>query len=136
MFSKSKCRSLLAAVILTATAISAYAQQPIDGFLPRTFSNSNGAKMPYRLFIPPAYDATHSYPLIVYLHGGAGNGTDNVSQISGGNIEGTHVWTTMEVAVVGAPLAAPAADQTIGAEATCPNSRRASAKLRNFSSIV
>jgi len=96
MFAKSKCRSILAAVVFAALAIAAHAQQPIDGFLPRTFTNSKGAKMPYRLFIPPTYDAIHSYPLIVYLHGGAGNGTDNVSQISGGNTEGTHVWATKE----------------------------------------
>jgi predicted peptidase len=92
---------LLRKSILTLAAVFVFmsparAQRPIDGFLPRTFTNSNGAKMPYRLFIPPTYDAIHSYPLIVYLHGGAGNGTDNVSQISGGNTEGTHVWTTKE----------------------------------------
>jgi predicted peptidase len=97
MFAKSKCRSILAAVLFAALAIAARAQQPVDGFLPRTFTDSKGAKMPYRLFIPPTYDSTHSYPLIVYLHGGAGNGTDDVSQISGGNADGTHVWTTKEV---------------------------------------
>ncbi len=132
----STSRAVLVAVILTASAISAHAQQPNDGFLPLSFTDSKGAKMPYRLFIPPTYDATHSYPLIVYLHGGAGNGTDNVSQISGGNTDGTHVWTTKEVAVVGAPLAAPAADQSIATFATCLYSRRASANLCNFSSII
>jgi len=49
--------------------------------------------MPYRLFIPQSYDRAHSYPLIIYLHGGGGNGTDNLKQISGGNTNGSHVWT-------------------------------------------
>jgi len=52
--------------------------------------------MPYRLFIPKAYDPQQRYPLIVWLHGAGGIGTDNAAQIAGDQIPGTHAWTTPE----------------------------------------
>jgi len=36
------------------------------------------------------------YPLVLWLHGGEGRGSDNVRQISKGNEKGSHVWTTRE----------------------------------------
>lgn len=59
-----------------------------------TFADKKGNKMPYRLFVPSNYDAGQKYPLIFWLHGAAGRGSDNLKQISGGNENGTHVWTT------------------------------------------
>ena len=52
--------------------------------------------MPYRLFVPPDYDAAKKYPIVLWLHGAAARGSDNLRQISGGNALGTHVWTTAE----------------------------------------
>ena len=60
-------------------------------FEARTFRNDNEEVIPYRLF-KPERDLAKSYPLIIYLHGSAGRGTDNVKQISGGNIYGARVW--------------------------------------------
>jgi predicted peptidase len=68
---------------------------PIDGFVARTFRVDSTA-IPYRLFVPPGYDSTKRYPLVVWLHGGGGSGTDNRSQIEADQIPGTHVWTTAE----------------------------------------
>lgn len=48
--------------------------------------------MPYRLFIPRGYNRQKKYPLVLWLHGGAGRGSDNLKQISGGNTIGYHVW--------------------------------------------
>jgi predicted peptidase len=62
-------------------------------FIARSFDNSRGEKMPYRLFIPQDYDKRNKYPLALWLHGGAGRGSDNLKQISGGNTIGSHVWT-------------------------------------------
>ena len=45
--------------------------------------------MPYRLFRP---SATEKRPLVLYLHGGGGMGSDNVKQLQFGNIFGTRVW--------------------------------------------
>jgi predicted peptidase len=62
----------------------------------RSFKDKTGGKMPYRLFVPPKYDATQKYPLILFFHGGSGRGYNNESQISGENEKGTHVWTKPE----------------------------------------
>ncbi len=48
--------------------------------------------MPYRLHIPDEYYSRTEYPLVVYLHGGAGRGSNNSRQISGGNSTGSHIW--------------------------------------------
>lgn len=45
--------------------------------------------MPFRLFRPTRADVL---PLVVYLHGSGGLGSDNVLQMSTGNIFGTRVW--------------------------------------------
>ena len=42
-------------------------------------------KMPYRLMKPLGFEAHHSYPLIVSLHGGGGKGTDNRKQLKAWN---------------------------------------------------
>jgi predicted peptidase len=73
------------------------AQEHVDGFAARTYLSGRGPAMPYRLFIPPSYDGLRAYPLIVYLHGSGGLGSDNLLQISGGNTNGTHVWAKSEV---------------------------------------
>lgn len=49
--------------------------------------------MPYRLFRP---DATGQLPLVMYLHGSGGLGTDNDKQMASGNIFGTRVWALPE----------------------------------------
>ena len=49
--------------------------------------------MPYRLFRP---EAAGKMPLVVYLHGGGGLGSDNEKQLALGNIYGTRVWLLPE----------------------------------------
>jgi predicted peptidase len=65
-------------------------------FLKEMYTNKKGDKMPYRLFVPPDYDAAKKYPLIFWFHGGEGRGFDNEAQITGGNELGTHIWTKPE----------------------------------------
>lgn len=45
------------------------------GFVPLSFT-VDGAKRTAGLHLPPGYDASRTWPLIVYLHGGGGNGDD------------------------------------------------------------
>ena len=45
--------------------------------------------MPYRLFRPQASGAL---PLVMFLHGSGGSGTDNAKQMGLGNIFGTRVF--------------------------------------------
>ena len=68
----------------------------MDGFVARTYRNANGQTMPYRLFVPRNYDAAKKYPLVLWLHGAAGRGTDNLLQISAGNKIGSHSFTKPE----------------------------------------
>jgi predicted peptidase len=64
-------------------------------FIARSHQSAAG-QMPYRLFIPRGYDPQKRYPLILWLHGAGGSGTDNEGQIAGDQIPGTHTWTTAE----------------------------------------
>lgn len=52
-------------------------------FEARSYVNSKGDTLKYRLLAPLNYDATQTYPLAVCLHGGGGRGTDNITQIEG-----------------------------------------------------
>jgi predicted peptidase len=90
---KAPAALLLASVVLTLAPRPA---QDVDGFVARGFKGANGVTLPYRLFVPERKTGG-SLPAIVYLHGAAGAGTDNLKQITGGNTLGTHVWTTKEM---------------------------------------
>ncbi len=69
-------------------------QSPL--FVAKTYQNRRQETMPYRLFIPGRRDGRGSYPLVLWLHGSAGRGTDNLKQISGGNTSGSQIWTSTE----------------------------------------
>jgi len=75
------------------------AQTQIDEFEEKYFDSSEGTSLPYRIHTPLVAFTDSELALIVYLHGSGGNGTDNVKQISGGNVFGTHLWIKPEVAV-------------------------------------
>jgi predicted peptidase len=64
----------------------------LDGFVAREHRSATGVKLPYRLFVPRSASRDAELPLILYLHGSGGAGTDNRKQILGGNARGTHVW--------------------------------------------
>jgi len=72
-------------------------QAAAQGFLARSYHSPGGETMQYRLFVPPGYDAARKYPIVLWLHGAAGRGSDNLLQISAGNYPGTHVWTSPEI---------------------------------------
>ncbi|MGH9702322.1 MAG: prolyl oligopeptidase family serine peptidase [Candidatus Acidiferrales bacterium] len=79
-------------------AAPVFAQEPtVDGFAARTYRSASGAQLPYRLFVPIHYDAAKKYPLVLWLHGAAGRGADNLLQISGGNKLGSHAFTDPQV---------------------------------------
>lgn len=83
----------LFAVLICLPFAGAAAEDPIiDGFAAREYQSATGVKLPYRIYVPPVADAKRELPLIVYLHGSGGAGTDNRRQISGGNTAGTRFW--------------------------------------------
>ena len=92
--------------------VAMIAQLPAAPFAPRMFAGG-GRLMPYRLFIPKAPARQGKLPLIVWLHGASGVGTDNNSQISsGGNEIGSRLWIRPDIqdkhpAFVAAPQSPP-----------------------------
>jgi predicted peptidase len=59
--------------------------------------------IPYRLFVPEGYDAERTWPLVLYLHGGAGRGRDNVRQLTAGNAMLVEMFARTGTAFVLAP---------------------------------
>ncbi|MBN8823527.1 MULTISPECIES: peptidase [unclassified Spirosoma] len=56
-------------------------------FEARTFIDSRGDTLSYRLLKPAGYDFTRNYPLVISLHGGAGCGTDNIRQLANWEVQ-------------------------------------------------
>src|SRR5678816_3978998 len=54
-----------------------------NDFEGRTYSDTTGS-LPYRLYVPPGYDAAQKYPLVLNLHGAGERGTDNCAQFANG----------------------------------------------------
>src|ERR687898_2395363 len=90
--SLSSVMFLFVAVVSAPLASVANDSGNLDGFVAREYRSATGAKLPYRLFVPPSAKRERELPLILYLHGRGGSGTDNRKQISGGNALGTHIW--------------------------------------------
>ena len=87
-------RLVAVAVLATAGVLPQISPAP---FAPRMFSRE-GRFMPYRLFVPDTSARNEPLPLIVWLHGASGLGTDNLSQVSsGGNEIGSRLWIRPEV---------------------------------------
>ena len=80
-------RSKLFFVFLFALVMSGVclAQDREKILAPKVFKNAKSETLLYRLFVPQNYDPKKKYPLVLYLHGGGGRGTDNLKQIEGGN---------------------------------------------------
>jgi predicted peptidase len=54
----------------------------VDDFEARTFDDGKGHTLPYRVFVPRGADPSKRYPLVVFLHGSGGRGTDNRRQVT------------------------------------------------------
>lgn len=113
-------RFILAALLLSLLAAAGTAQQEtpsaaVAGFFAGCYRSPSGEAMQYRLFVPSGYDASKKYPIVLWLHGVAGRGSDNFSQLAGGNFAGSHLWTTPENQVkYHALVLAPQVDATKG----------------------
>src|SRR5258705_2014582 len=88
-------------LLIFASSLSA-AEETIDEnlvklFEARVYREPSGASIPYRLFKPKNYDAQQKYPLVLFLHGAVGAGTDNRRQFNGGNEVPPKTLTTPEL---------------------------------------
>jgi predicted peptidase len=90
---------VLAALVLTLAPFAFGGQLTKDDieFRKRVHTNKKGGQLPYRLYVPLGYDANRKYPLLLWLHGGDGRGSDNLKQLNGGNQIGTHFWAGKDV---------------------------------------
>ena len=87
-------RALVATGLLMTSVLS---QAPGAPFAPRAFAR-DGKIMPYRLFVPDEAARSKPLPLVVWLHGASGLGTDNLRQITeGGNEFGLRLWIRPEL---------------------------------------
>jgi predicted peptidase len=118
--SSSFSRIIFPALLLSFLPTTGAAQQEtpkaaIAGFSADSYRSSTGELMQYRLFAPADYVASQKYPIVLWLHGAAGRGSNNVSQLAGGNFAGSHLWTTPEnQAKYHAFVLAPQVDATKG----------------------
>lgn len=62
--------------------VSELLEETAKPFEARTYTNSHGKVLPYRLLKPLGYDPIRKYPLVVCLHGSSGRGADNVKQVT------------------------------------------------------
>jgi predicted peptidase len=62
-------------------------------FTAQVHKSAAGGQMPYRLYTPTRLEPNRRYPLVVFLHGAGGSGTDNARQLQDGNVFGALVWT-------------------------------------------
>jgi predicted peptidase len=85
------------AVILAPFAVGAQLTKDDIEFRKKYYATKTGERLPYRLYVPLGYDANRKYPLLLWLHGGDGRGSDNVKQLNGGNSIATHFWSGKDV---------------------------------------
>jgi predicted peptidase len=84
----------LALAVLAGSATAA--GDDAERFESHLFRNARAETLPYRLFVPEGLQAGKKYPLVVWLHGGGGRGSDNRSQLAEGNAAGALVWVRPE----------------------------------------
>lgn len=66
-------------------------------FRKEVYISKSNARLPYRLFVPWGYEANRKYPLLLWLHGTDGRGSDNIRQIANENQVSADFWTAREV---------------------------------------
>lgn len=76
----SKRISYLFAAAVLLMQFSIFALSYTDFYPDSVVSDTNF--MPYRYFIPTGYTAANKYPLVLFLHGSGGMGTDDIKQIT------------------------------------------------------
>src|SRR6201998_1275647 len=66
-------------------------------FRKNVYVDKEGHRLPYRLYVPLGYDSNRKYPLLLWLHGGRGRGSDNGKQLNGAAQIRVHLWAGQDV---------------------------------------
>jgi len=69
---------LFVIAFFTASCSAQEKSTPVDSSV---FEKKTFKTMPYRLSVPPNYDKSKKYPLVLWLHGGWARGSDNEKQL-------------------------------------------------------
>ncbi|MGB7847701.1 MAG: alpha/beta hydrolase-fold protein [Candidatus Acidiferrum sp.] len=88
-------------LLFLATGITSAAELSKDDidFRKDVYVSSTKDRLPYRLFVPLGYDTNRKYPLLLWLHGADGRGSDNVKQLTHENQLGTHFWIASQAQI-------------------------------------
>lgn len=73
-----KCTAAWTALLCPIPAFAAKEPLPLEK---RTYKDTTGKELPYRLMKPDGYDPAKKYPLVIFLHGAGERGTDNDKQL-------------------------------------------------------
>jgi predicted peptidase len=92
----SRSTYLLVSSLLIGFLSGCTSREPDERFLKKIYASPTGETLSYRLFVPDGGATDSQYPLVMFLHGGRGIGTDNVSQITKSNWSGSHVWIQLD----------------------------------------
>jgi predicted peptidase len=71
-------------LLCLSAALSPAGAADTNGFLARVYTNAAGATLPYRLLPPRHVDPARAYPVVLYLHGAAARGDDNLAPLDWG----------------------------------------------------
>lgn len=74
--------SVAALLTLAVSGSAPVRAATVDDLLARTFTNSVGQTLPYRLWVPAQLEPSRRYPLVLFLHGAGERGTDNRAQLA------------------------------------------------------
>ena len=87
IFVRARCPISAFAVLLLNLLVVCSSRAAVTGegaFLRRIYTNAAKETLLYRLLPPLNYDTNKSYPVMLYLHGAAGRGNDNVKPLEWG----------------------------------------------------
>lgn len=72
----------LAALLLIIASLRVDAAVTVNDLTALTYPDGLGNTLPYRLFTPSGRGAGQTFPLVLFLHGAGGRGTNNTGQIT------------------------------------------------------
>lgn len=72
---------LVVAASFSLAVLPVRAQVTVDSFEAKTYKSPNGGELLYRQLNPLKMESGKKYPLVLFLHGAGGRGTNNIDQI-------------------------------------------------------